>query len=58
MNQEKMNNILLVFGSVVVREVMELATTIRLTDLHETFLKMFMYKHAECLETLFNIEYE
>ena len=57
MNQEKMYDILLVFGSVMVREVIELATAVRLPNLHETFLMMFMDKHAECLETLFDLDY-
>ena len=57
MNQEKMYNILLIFGSVVVQEVMELASAVQLPNLHETFLMMFMNKHAECLETLFDLDY-
>jgi hypothetical protein len=46
-------NALTVYGRNVVNEVMELAECCDLIVAHDTYLKMGMNKHADCIDYLF-----
>ena len=55
-NVQQMYEILTAFGSVVVNEVLDMIECCDIMTIRETWIKMNMNKHVECIDELLKIK--
>jgi len=55
-NLQQMHDILTVYGSVVVRDVLDMIKCCDITIIRETWEKMNMKRHVECVDELLKIK--